>query len=253
MYTIHCTMVIHLHAKQSMTRSRDKKAEAWTQSHVINPMNLTLRSMSYQDHECTWHILSWCANVKANRSYRLDMKTWQKPINLTLRSKVNIELGTWMYVSHLLMVIDPRTKYGKPMSNQKIVMGRTQKNFKNPIDFTLRSKFKVVSGSWMYATHRLMVIHPCAKYGIPKSNQKKVMGRTQKHVKNPINLTLRSKFKVVSDHESTQHIVSWWYTHVPNIVSQCKPKTLWAGHESAQIDWQSDSYKSPELSSRVVY
>ena len=26
----------------------------------------------------------------------------------------------------------------------------------------------------MYATHRLMVIHPCAKYGKPKSNQKKL-------------------------------------------------------------------------------
>ena len=47
-------------------------------------------------------------------------------------------------------------------------------------------------------THRLMVIHPCAKYGKPMSNQKKVMGRTRKHVKKPINLTLRSKFKVVS-------------------------------------------------------
>ena len=30
---------------------------------------------------------------------------------------------------------------------------------------SLRSKFKVVSGSWMYTTHRLMVIHSCAKYG----------------------------------------------------------------------------------------
>ena len=31
----------------------------------------------------------------------------------------------------------------------------------------------------MYATHRLMVIHPCAKYGKPMSNHKKVMGRTR--------------------------------------------------------------------------
>ena len=54
----------------------------------------------------------WYANVKANRSYSSDMKTWKKPINLTLRSKVNIVSGTWMYVSHLLMVIDPCAKYG---------------------------------------------------------------------------------------------------------------------------------------------
>ena len=31
----------------------------------------------------------------------------------------------------------------------------------------------------MYGTHRLMVIHPCAKYGKPMSNHKKVMGRTR--------------------------------------------------------------------------
>ena len=31
----------------------------------------------------------------------------------------------------------------------------------------------------MYTTHRLMVIHPYAKYGRPMSNQKTVMGRTQ--------------------------------------------------------------------------
>ena len=121
----------------------------------------------------------WYANVKANRSYRSDMKIWQKPINLTLRSKVNIETGTWMYVSHLLMVIDPCPKYGKPMSNQNIVIGRTQKHVKKPINLTEMSKFKVVSGSWMYVTYFLMVIHPCAKYGKPMSNQKKVISRTR--------------------------------------------------------------------------
>ena len=43
-----------------------------------------------------------------------------------------------------------------------------------------------------------MMIHPCAKYGKLMSIKKKVMGRTRKHVKNPTNLTLRSKFNVVS-------------------------------------------------------
>ena len=65
------------------------------------------------------------------------------------------------------------------MSNHKKDMGRTRKHVNNPINLTFRSKFKVVSGSWMYATHRLMVIHPCAKYGKPMSNHKKVMGRTR--------------------------------------------------------------------------
>ena len=53
------------------------------------------------------------------------------------------------------------------------MMGRTRKHVKNPINLTLRSKFKVVSGLRMYATHRLMVIHSCVKYGKPMSNQKK--------------------------------------------------------------------------------
>ena len=114
-----------------------------------------------------------------------------------------------MNVSHLLMVITQCTKYGKPVSNQKIVMGQTEKHVKNsinwethapnmvsqcqtkknvmgqtrnvktPIKLTFRSKFKVVSGSWMYLTHPLMVIQPCAKYGKPMSNQRKVMDWTQ--------------------------------------------------------------------------
>ena len=107
------------------------------------------------------------------------MKTWQKPLNFTLRSKVNIESGSWMYATHCLVVIHPCAKYGKPMSNHKNVMGRARKHVKNPINLTLRSKFKIVSGSWIYATHRLMVIHPCAKYDKPMSNHTKVMARTR--------------------------------------------------------------------------
>ena len=97
----------------------------------------------------------------------------------TLRSKVNIESGSRINAKRCLMVIHTCAKYGKPMSIQKKVLGRTRKHVKNPINLTLRSKFKVVPGSWMYATHRLMVIHPCAKYGEPMSNHKKVMGRTR--------------------------------------------------------------------------
>ena len=77
MYVTHHTMVIQSCAKQSMTLSKDKKAEAWTQSHVINP------------------------------------------IKLTLRSKVNVILGSWMYATHCLIVIHPCATYGKPLSNKK--------------------------------------------------------------------------------------------------------------------------------------
>ena len=44
MYVTHRSMVTYLRPKQSMIMSKDKKAETWTQSHVINPKNLTLRS-----------------------------------------------------------------------------------------------------------------------------------------------------------------------------------------------------------------
>ena len=68
----------------------------------------------------------WYANVKANRSYRSYMKTWKKPLNLTLRSKFKVVSGSWINATHRLMVIHPCAKYGKSMSNHKKVMGRTR-------------------------------------------------------------------------------------------------------------------------------
>ena len=103
----------------------------------------------------------WYANVKANRSLRQDMKT--------LRSKVNIESGSWMYVAHRLVAIHPCAKYGKPMTTKKKLWAGDEDMSKTPL--SLRSKFKVVSGSWMYTIHYLMAMHPCAKYGKPMSNQ----------------------------------------------------------------------------------
>ena len=44
MYPTHRFMVIHSRAKHSITMSKDKKAVAQTQSHVINPINLPLGS-----------------------------------------------------------------------------------------------------------------------------------------------------------------------------------------------------------------
>ena len=81
---------------------------------------------------------------------------------------------------------------------------------------------------------------------VSQCQTKQVMGWTQKHVKKPINLTLRSKFKVASGSWMTRHIVSWWYTHVPNMVSQCQTKKkLYAGHKSAQTDRQGDYFYTP--------
>ena len=63
---------------------------------------------------------------------------------------------------------------------------------------TLRSEVKVVSESWMYGTHRLMGLDPCAKYDMPMSKQSEVTDRTRRHVKKPINSTLKSKVNVLS-------------------------------------------------------
>ena len=91
--------------------------------HPIRIMNVPNTSFHSDRPMCQ----IWYANVKANRNYRSYMKTWQKPINLILRSKVNIEWGTWKYMSRLLMGIYPYAKYGKPMSNKKkIGMSRTR-------------------------------------------------------------------------------------------------------------------------------
>ena len=154
--------------------------------------------MSNQDHECTYTssygdrpmCQIWYTNVKAHRSSRSDMKTWQKPINLTLRSKINIESGSWMYATHRPVVIHPCAKYDKPMLIQTKVMGSDTKTCQKPYKFDLD---KVQDRIWiiMYATHLIMVIHSRAKYGKPMSIQKKGMGRTRKHVIDPIYLTLR--------------------------------------------------------------
>ena len=60
-------------------------------------------------------------------------------------------------------------------------MGRTRSHAKKPYKFDLEGKGKDHIGFMnIYATHcRLMVIHPCAKYGMPMSKQKEVMGRTR--------------------------------------------------------------------------
>ena len=46
---------------------------------------------------------------------------------------------------------------------------------------------------YMYATHPLMMIDACFKYGKAMSNQKTDIGRTQKHVKKPFKFDLEIK------------------------------------------------------------
>ena len=58
----------------------------------------------------------WYANVKANRSHR---SAWEhdKSLKFEFEVKGQHRIGTWINLSHLLMVIDPCAKYGQPISN----------------------------------------------------------------------------------------------------------------------------------------
>ena len=163
--------------------------------------------------------MGWCVTYIHDLYMNLDLWT-------------NFIFLPWIFVwarLSLLFVI-----YGKPMS---------QKHVKKLINSTLKSQVSVASGLSMFVTHPLMAIHPFAKYGKAMSRQKKVMSRTWRHVKNLINLTLRSKVNVVSDHECTPHIVSRWYTHMPNIygkpMSKQKPimGLTWICTDRLRVKW----------------
>ena len=99
----------------------------------------------------------------------------KNPVNLTLRSTVNIVSGSWMCSTHCFMVIHTCAKYGKPMSNEnKLLAGH--ENMSKPSKFAMRSKVNVVSGSWMCATHCLVVILSFLTFSKPMSRSKKSYG-----------------------------------------------------------------------------
>ena len=166
MYTTRCLLVIQTYAKIWYACVKEQRG---------------YRSRPYRVNECTRRFVPWWYTHEPNKVWLCQRTTkteaWTQghvinPINLTLRSKLKVVSGSWMYLTHPLMVIHPCPKYGMSMSKLTEVTGRTWRHVKNSINLTLRSKFNVVSGSWMHATHHTLVIYPCAKYGKPMSNQK---------------------------------------------------------------------------------
>ena len=129
---------------------------------------------------------------------------------------------------------------------------QTRSHVKNTPNLTLTSKVKVILGSQMYATHRLMVIHPCAKYGMPMSKDKNVTGWIWSHVNNTINLTWRSNVKgqghtqIFTVCNTSPHGVTpmcqIWYANVKE-QKNYRPNT----NLHRQMDRQSDTYIPPEL------
>ena len=88
-----------------------------------------------------------------------------------------------MYTTHHFMVIHLLVKHSMTMWQDKKLW--PEHNVINPMNFTLRSKVNIVSGSQMCTSHHLMVIHPCVKYGKPFLNQKKSYGPDTKTCQKP--------------------------------------------------------------------
>ena len=83
----------------------------------------------------------------------------------------------------------------------------------------LMTKFKVIQMSWIHVTNCPMVIHSCVSQGMTISKDTK-SGPNTNYVKNPINVTLRSKVNVVS--ASWNHETHW--IMVMNPCAECQGK-----------------------------
>ena len=103
---------------------------------------------------------------------------------LTLRSKVDVPRRSLWYETHRLMVMHPHTKYHWPILKDKKVLSWTRKYYLKKHYLTLRSKAEGPRRSLWYATQRLMVMHPHAKYNWHIWKDKKVMVRTSFAEKN---------------------------------------------------------------------
>ena len=107
--------------------------------------------------------------------------------------------------------------------DKNMILARHRFDHGENIILTLRPKVKVIQGSWMYVTHRPMVIHSCANV--------KGCGLNTKACQQSCKFDRASKVNIVSgshryrDVHCMRHIISWWRTHVPNMVSQFFLKT----------------------------
>ena len=136
----------------------------------------------------------WYANVKDNGSKRSDMKTFKKAYRFDLEVKGQHRIRI-MNVRNTSSYCD--TPMCKTMSIKKSY-GPDTKTCQKPYKFDL--KVKVQRRIWIMNV-RDTSSHsdtPMCQIWLVNVKPKMIMGLTRKHVKNSINLTLRSKFKVVS-------------------------------------------------------
>ena len=130
----------------------------------------------------------WNAYVKEQRHLARLKSMWKYNLDIEAKGQVHTE---FMNVRDTLYHGDTlcQTKYDYVKGKETETW--IQSHVINPINLILRSMVNVLSGSWMYLTHPLMVIGPCAKYGMPMS--KLTLNRKYKsNIKTwqkPINLT----------------------------------------------------------------
>ena len=109
MFVTHHPMVTHSCARYDITISKDKitgrnskpcqnpkRFDLEVKGYVILPKIMYATHPLMVIDPCA---KIWCANVKANMSYGSDTNTCENPLILSLRSKVNVVLGSWMYAT----------------------------------------------------------------------------------------------------------------------------------------------------------
>ena len=189
---------------------KDKKAEAWKQSHVINPINLTLidlevkcqrriRIMNVLDtssHGDRPMCQILYANVKTNRSFRSDTKTCQKPFTFDLEVNGQHRIGN----VNVRVTSSHGAKYSKPMSYQKIVMGRTQKHVKNP-SYKFDLEVEVQGRIW------IMNIRDPSSYGNTPLFQIYMVSQTKKSYGSDTNQHRQTDGQ--TDRQSDSYIPRW--------------------------------------------
>ena len=115
--------------------------------------------------------------------------------------------------------------------------GLYTKPYQKLYKFDLQVKVNVVSGSWMYATHCLMVIETCV------SN---MMGQYQNNRSCGLDTKTSQKAYIFDLEVKGQHCIGIMNvcnisSHVANIVCQCQSlKKLWARHETTRTDRRTD-------------
>ena len=176
MYTTCCLMVIHPSICQMLYAYVKEQRRACPDTNScgkISFSNWDQRSRSYGGNECTRHIIPNAKQGKIKeartQSHVINPKNWHWG-----------QRSTTFRDHEFTRHIHPCSKYGNQMSTQKEVMGQARKHVKNPINLNLRSKVNVVLGSWMHASHPLMVIHLYVPNMVCQcQSEQKVISRTR--------------------------------------------------------------------------